>query len=338
MSVVPDDEGADRGRTAAQDPVAGRATGTALVRLVPQPRAARPRRARPRVALWGLGMAVALGVGAVGVRAVQSGGGVAPATGLARADASAQALSRLEDEVAGLKGSLDSLRATAEAARQEDALRALRHSVDGLKQEIDQVRSSSGSTLAQLSTRIEKADRDPTPKLTEILTRLDRLDRDVGGKAPEVATQKLAEVQTRLERVEKQVSSPAATGSIPVAARATAPGPAPRPSVAPAVAAAAASAPVAATDGSPARATTAAAANPAPAAKPAVARAEPARAAQASAYALRDVYDGLALVQGRGGALREVAPGEYLPGMGEVRSIERRGRAWVVLTSRGVIE
>ena len=36
--------------------------------------------------------------------------------------------------------------------------------------------------------------------------------------------------------------------------------------------------------------------------------------------------------------MREIAPGQYLPGVGEVRSIERRGRSWVVVTSRGIIE
>lgn len=53
---------------------------------------------------------------------------------------------------------------------------------------------------------------------------------------------------------------------------------------------------------------------------------------------LRDVYDGVALLQGRAGGLREVAPGQYVPGIGEIQSIERRGRSWVVITSRGIIE
>ena len=52
---------------------------------------------------------------------------------------------------------------------------------------------------------------------------------------------------------------------------------------------------------------------------------------------LRDVYGGVALLEGRAG-LREVAPGEFLPGVGEIRSIERRGRGWVVVTSRGIIQ
>lgn len=54
-------------------------------------------------------------------------------------------------------------------------------------------------------------------------------------------------------------------------------------------------------------------------------------------WVVRDVYDGLALVEGAEGAM-EVAPGEMLPGAGRVRSIERRGRGWIVVTSRGVID
>ena len=62
-----------------------------------------------------------------------------------------------------------------------------------------------------------------------------------------------------------------------------------------------------------------------------------ARPAVVQGWLLRDVYGGLALVEGRFGGLREVAPGEFVPGAGEIRSIERRGRGWVVVTSRGLI-
>lgn len=54
-------------------------------------------------------------------------------------------------------------------------------------------------------------------------------------------------------------------------------------------------------------------------------------------WVVRDVYDGIALVEGADGPV-EVAPGEVLPGAGRVRSIERAGRGWVVVTSRGVID
>jgi len=36
--------------------------------------------------------------------------------------------------------------------------------------------------------------------------------------------------------------------------------------------------------------------------------------------------------------LREVAPGDALPGVGRIRSIERRRGQWVVVTANGLIE
>jgi BMFP domain-containing protein YqiC len=57
----------------------------------------------------------------------------------------------------------------------------------------------------------------------------------------------------------------------------------------------------------------------------------------ADGYVLRRVRDGAAVVESRAG-LREVMPGDSLPGAGRVRSIERRGNEWIVITSSGVID
>jgi hypothetical protein len=54
-------------------------------------------------------------------------------------------------------------------------------------------------------------------------------------------------------------------------------------------------------------------------------------------WIVRDVYDGIALVEGPEGAV-EVMPGDIIPGAGTVRSIQRRGNGWVVLTSRGMVD
>ena len=52
---------------------------------------------------------------------------------------------------------------------------------------------------------------------------------------------------------------------------------------------------------------------------------------------VRDVYNGIALVESPRGSI-EVAPGAIIPGAGTVKSIERRGRGWIVITSRGLID
>ena len=54
-------------------------------------------------------------------------------------------------------------------------------------------------------------------------------------------------------------------------------------------------------------------------------------------WVVRDVYDGIALVEGPGGAF-EVMQGENIPGVGVVKSIERRGNGWIVVTNRGLVE
>jgi septal ring factor EnvC (AmiA/AmiB activator) len=54
-------------------------------------------------------------------------------------------------------------------------------------------------------------------------------------------------------------------------------------------------------------------------------------------WVVRDVYDGTALVESARGMI-EVAPGEILPGAGRVKSIERRGSGWILITSEGVVD
>ena len=235
-------------------------------------------------------------------------------------DPTAQLLQKVQDEVHTLKVSVDSMRATNENSRQDDAIRALKKSVDILKQDLEVAKASNAGAVAQLGTKLDRLDHDPNPKLAEISARLDRLDRsdrgdkDQSPKLAEIAARldqlksdpssgKLAEITARLDRIEKQISSPAPVASIT---------PPPRPaSAAPA---------------------------PAPVQTASAEPKTPAKPATVDGWMLRDVYGGVALVEGRSGGMREIAPGQYLPGVGEVRSIERRGRSWVVVTSRGIIE
>lgn len=53
-------------------------------------------------------------------------------------------------------------------------------------------------------------------------------------------------------------------------------------------------------------------------------------------FVLREVYNGMALIEGRRGYI-EVYPGSNIPGVGRVQQIVRRNGAWVVVTSNGVI-
>lgn len=55
------------------------------------------------------------------------------------------------------------------------------------------------------------------------------------------------------------------------------------------------------------------------------------------AWAVREVYDGMAILENRRHRLLEIGPGELLPGYGRVEGVERRGRDWVVVTRQGLV-
>ncbi|HEX9214956.1 MAG TPA: hypothetical protein VF901_30955 [Bradyrhizobium sp.] len=98
---------------------------------------------------------------------------------------------------------------------------------------------------------------------------------------------------------------------------------------------AAAAAPAKETTGSiaPTQVATAAAA-PAPA--PAAPKTELGRLPTVEGWVLRDVSNGGALIEGRGG-LYEVYAGDPIPGVGRVDAIRRQDGRWVVVTSKGLI-
>ena len=56
-----------------------------------------------------------------------------------------------------------------------------------------------------------------------------------------------------------------------------------------------------------------------------------------TSWVVRDVYNGVALIENARGAI-EVAPGDIIPGAGTVKAIERRGGGWIVITSRGLVD
>jgi hypothetical protein len=55
-----------------------------------------------------------------------------------------------------------------------------------------------------------------------------------------------------------------------------------------------------------------------------------------SGWVLREVFDGVAMVESRYG-LYEVVPGANLPGLGRVETIRRQDGRWVVVTPKGLI-
>ncbi|SFJ63918.1 hypothetical protein [Bradyrhizobium sp. cf659] len=74
----------------------------------------------------------------------------------------------------------------------------------------------------------------------------------------------------------------------------------------------------------------------APAPVPAAPKTEVGRLPTIDGWVLRDVSNGGALIEGRGG-LYEVYAGDPIPGVGRVDAIRRQDGRWVVVTSKGLI-
>jgi hypothetical protein len=70
---------------------------------------------------------------------------------------------------------------------------------------------------------------------------------------------------------------------------------------------------------------------PLPAPKP-----EIARLPAVDGWVLRDIANGGALIEGRGG-IYEVYAGDPVPGLGRIDAIRKQDGRWVVVTSRGLI-
>jgi hypothetical protein len=196
-------------------------------------------------------------------------------------------------------------------ARLAGDVRALKGLVEALTDNLDTARSETASQLRPIGEgldRVERSGAETAAKLAETAAAV--MARDAGAQELAARLQReTAEVSASLNAIAVRLAAieqRAATGS----ALSTAPE---RP--------AASAAPMA--DG--------------PGQTASVPEAKPAKQPPVEGWILHDVYDGVALVESRSGRLHEVAAGHVLPTLGRVEAIERRGKAWVVITTKGVI-
>jgi hypothetical protein len=252
--------------------------------------------------------------------------------------ARAAGLSPTAKWAAGVAASLALVAAVAAAglydhARQANALaaeahdsRALAQTVKSLKERLDAVEAARArdesadlrKAFAELKAQSGAA-RDLNGALAQLTARVDRIEHDQGGRLDKLAdrldhetTARVADLVQRVDKLEKRPAAPVV---------ATVPAPAPKPT------------PAAAPAGKPAAV--------APKADLGVSDEVTGsivdrRQAPLRGYWLVDVEHGYAFIDGRDGP-RQIAPGDFLPGVGRVQGIERRGRQWVVVTSAGII-
>lgn len=205
--------------------------------------------------------------------------GVGPKPALSPQEAERMELERttqkLAADIGALKTNVEALRAAVAQEQAAGGVRGVEKSLDALKTRLDAVRTETSGQLAELSTKVDRLQRDPAQR----------------------------EVAERLDRIEKLTSSMLPTGSVgPLVKAAT-------------------------QDRNPA----------APAKAPPQNAEAPKRPALITSWVVRDVYDGVALVENARGSI-EVALGDTIPGAGVVKTIERRGGGWIVITSRGLVD
>ena len=141
----------------------------------------------------------------------------------------------------------------------------------------------------------------PASESADVVARLDKLEKRVAAAA--APSSEIAGLATRLNKLEKRATVAGASSADPL--------PPAAPKQSPLMARAEPSAPN----------ETARSDNPGPLLRD---------------YSVESVRDGVAVVDSRDRP-QEVAPGDFIPRVGRVLRIEKRGGDWFVLTSRGVI-
>lgn len=187
-------------------------------------------------------------------------------------------------------------------------MRALKTNLDALRASIAQNQGAKDQHALEkgldgLKTKIDAVKTETNAAIAELSGKVEHMQREPAAK--------LQQVVDRLDRIEKQTAAPATTASIPVSA----------------------SSGKAATPNH----TQILGAPPRPLSLPPEAAEGPKRPQLITSWVVRDVYDGVALVENASGSL-EVGPGEVIPGAGTVKAIERRGSGWIVITSRGLVD
>jgi hypothetical protein len=207
-------------------------------------------------------------------------------------------------------------KAQGEAVRAAADVQTIKGSLAGLKDAVERSKQDAAGRFGQIADRLEriqKSEQESGAKLAGFPERIEKAEREM--------TARLGAIIERLDRMERQMTAqaPAAKPAVQAVAQTAAPA-------------------VAALD---AGLRTGSVPDQSEGGKSEQPKTEQpkseAKVTPIEGWVLREVYDGVALIEGRNKRLLEIAPGQSLAGVGRVESIERRGRSWVVVTTRGII-
>ena len=214
---------------------------------------------------------------------------------------------KMAAEIRGLHASLEALRTTVVRERSSgDDVRSLSAAVDQVKAGLAAARSEQTTQMAQLTGKVDKLQRDA---------------RQQAERVAHAESTRSEASRAEARAPERQQVDTTATASIPAPAAKAVPTPPAKPTV------------LASIESETGRGETGRA-QPAKDQAKDQAAGEDGKPQVISGWVVRDVYQGVALIEGRRGSM-EVVPGVSIPGAGVVRSIDRHGGGWTVTTTKG---
>ncbi|MEL6060258.1 MULTISPECIES: hypothetical protein [unclassified Methylobacterium] len=212
-------------------------------------------------------------------------------------DAGRTETARLGSDIAQLHHILADLRASTDSARREASTRS-----GALGERLAQLDKNLTAKTAALGERLEQVEREQNARIAGLAAQIERRAATVARPEP-TQTGSLAEPRS----VEPKAAEPKATEAKITEAKIT-----------------------------EAKITEAKLADAKPAdVKPKAPASD--KPPVIDSWAVREVYDGMAILENRRHRLLEIGPGETLPGFGRVEGIERHGRDWRVVTRQGVV-
>ena len=208
----------------------------------------------------------------------------------------------LADSVRSLQARLDALQ-TGLGDRDKVAaqVRVLQTGLDAVRSNLGTARSEQAASVARLDGKIDKLGHEPGSRMQQLVDRLGKLERSSVDPAPTASLPRPDAKAADRPAEPKLVESGSSARPVPRPAdlkvdHATEKG---------------VDAKLAGAD-------------------------DPAKPQIIAGWVVRDVYQGVALIEGRRGTL-EVVPGVSIPGAGVVKSIDRHGSGWTITTSKGVV-
>ena len=227
---------------------------------------------------------------------------------------------QMAEDLHRLHASLDQLSSTVRDDKTSVKVRVLQAGLENVQNGLNAARGEATAAVAQISSKLEKVEHEPASKLQQLNERVGKLERTTVDPAP---TGSLAPRTAALPASAAVPTPPAKPAPARVASLEEPRKDAHRAEDARAANEARATEGKAETKAGDGRA-------------PAEAKAVDAKPPVLPGYVVRDVYDGVAIIEGRRGPI-EVVPGVSIPGAGVVKSIDRRGSGWTVTTTKGLL-